>query len=213
MFCALVSVCISSRRKVHMQSIVTLFELLRTYGEGFSEERWRDIMTKVIKPLFDEIKLNFQNKKGLRDDDWLVYNEASREAFMRMTDIYNLYFSKMQNLLNLFLQVLASCIQSTNEQLAQITINAFKYTINRCNSHFGEKQWGIIVNAFEEICKTTIPVQLIDFPLTEPFPTGSDNSLVQSVVQLMMITLIRDMIEIYGYRFSTQVFLSFFVSV
>jgi len=205
MLIALVSVCNNSRRRVHMQSVVTLFEILRTYGDGFSKNQWQNIMSEVVKPLFENMEKNFQNKKFSRNEDWLVYNEASREAFTRMIDIYNLYYGKISHLLEYFLNILGNCIQSPHEQLAQITISALRYTINRCNVHFKESEWSYIVNTFGNVCKTTIPTQLLNYSLTDPAYNESDNSLVQCVVQLMMIALIRDVIETYGHRFTNQV--------
>lgn len=157
-----------------MQSVITLFDILRTYGDGFSKEKWTEIMDLAIKPLFSGVQNTFQAKKFTSDDDFLIYNETCREAFLRMIDIYNLYYSKLGLLLENFLVILASCSQSPHEQFAQITIGALRYIINRCNVHFKSYEWELIIDAFERICKNTIPKQLLNYS-TGPSASSPDS--------------------------------------
>jgi len=214
-------VCNNSRKRVHIQSVITLFEILRSYGDGFSREKWRDIMTEAIKPLFTNMQLSFQTKRFVREEEFQIHNEASREAFMRMIDIYNLYYGKLSYLLDLFLEVLAYSSESSNEQFAQTAVKALRYLINCCNVHFKEREWNLIIKTFGDICKNTTPTQLLNYSLNEnalesaeASPQNSqpvsDKSLVQCVVQVMMIALIKDVMESYGHRLTDTVFFSLY---
>ena len=151
---------------------MTLFEILRTYGDGFSKERWREITNKAVRPLFEDIKNSFKIKKFATQEELLVYTDTCKEAFLRMIDIYNLYYSRLHELLEDFLNILASCSNTPHEQLVRATIGALKYIITSCNSHFKENDWNLIINAFAEICKSTIPRQLLDYPLKEALSPG-----------------------------------------
>lgn len=213
-------VCNNSRKRVHIQSVITLFEILRSYGDGFSKEKWRDIMTEAIKPLFTNMQISFQTRRFVKEEEFQIHNEASREAFMRMIDIYNLYYNKLNYLVDLFLEILAYSSESSNEQFAQTAVKALRYLINCCNVHFKEKEWNLVIKTFADICKNTTPSQLLNYSLNEngadvqslaeASPQNSekpisDKSLVQCVVQVMMIALIKDVMESYGHRLTDSV--------
>jgi len=219
-----------------MQSIVTLFDILSQYGDAFSHDFWQMILSGVIKPLFDEIQFSFQSKKfSSKDKDLMVYKESCQQAFNRIIDIYNTYYDKLNYFTENLFGILLNCIQNSHEVLAKISVNALKYTINQSHKNFGPKEWELIIDLFSKICKNTTPVQLIDQQFinksNEPkekkvtssfnlvisqtkktLKFNSEECVTQCVVQLLMVSLIKEVIETHFDHFTDEVLLLFVIS-
>lgn len=85
------------------RSFDVLFGLLKNYGSLFSEEKWKQVFTGVIKQLFDEMQFIFQTKRYHNEDAYIMVKNHSSMVFKELVDIVIINFPVVRVCLKDFL--------------------------------------------------------------------------------------------------------------
>ncbi|EGR32636.1 sec7 domain protein [Ichthyophthirius multifiliis] len=133
------NLCGDQRPNVQVKSMDCLFSILSLYGHMFSIEFWKIIFQGVLRPLFDEIQFTFQQ----------------------------MITKNLHSLLIEFIRTYENCINNTNEQIIQISVNASKNTILTLGVKFQENDWEIILDFFDRMIRLTTPNKLFEINLDE----------------------------------------------
>jgi brefeldin A-inhibited guanine nucleotide-exchange protein len=151
---------------VNTKATVIIFDILIKNGADFSHDFWTNIMGGVIKPLFDEIQFSFQSKKASakdnKDKDTQATKDFSTLAFGKIIELYNKYYDHLSFFTNDIFNILHSCILNPSEVLAKISLGALKDIVARSYKNYEAKEWEQLIDLFTKICKSTIPLQLMD---------------------------------------------------
>ena len=91
----------------------TLFAILKDHGKNFTSDFWHMIFRGVLRPLFDEIHFTFQSKP--LNPQLTTIKNSCHNAFNNLSEIFNIFFNQLQNLLNEIIEILMNCIQNTHE--------------------------------------------------------------------------------------------------
>ncbi|KRX07107.1 Sec7 domain [Pseudocohnilembus persalinus] len=208
------NLCGDTRPAIQEKAMETLFEILIKYGYCFSVEFWKMIFQGVLRPLFDEIMFTVQNQNK-NSTNWL--RKQCQTAFTYITDLMDLYFENLQNLVKELIKTYEGCIQSANEGVVKLSINSLKNTLMRIGNRFGKQEWDIVIDFFERIFKLTTPVKLIsknngllieEVQVNEQneevfifkkqqqdFKYNCEECVTQCIAQLLLISVVKEVTE------------------
>ncbi|CDW58249.1 brefeldin A inhibited guanine [Trichuris trichiura] len=125
--------CIISRCKLdvrtrHGLGLTVLFEIVKTYGEEFRDEWWKDLF-QVIFRIFDMMKLpEQQNEKA----EWML--TTCNHALYAIVDVFTQYYNTLSSvILTDFYSLLVWTVQQNYEQLARSAVNCLEnFIISNC---------------------------------------------------------------------------------
>jgi len=215
---ALSKLCLERKRSMSLQATITLFDIFKTYGEYFPREFWKRIFHEVLKPLFEksESSLTLVRKSsisgGAGADDSKYENEPLREMFSRLIDIHNYYRPKLDFFTKDLLELLVDCAIQPQEMVAKISLNTIRFLINNWHNNFTPSEWETCIAAFREIFEKTLPRQLLNYKSInsekksprEDYNFNSQECLTHCIIQLQMISLVKDVLEQHGDYFNDE---------
>ncbi|KFD61658.1 hypothetical protein M514_11433 [Trichuris suis] len=191
--------CIISRCKLdvrtrHGLGLTVLFEIVKTYGEEFRDEWWKDLF-QVIFRIFDMMKLpEQQNEKA----EWML--TTCNHALYAIVDVFTQYYNTLSSvILTDFYSLLVWTVQQSNrlftkghcvkksdtdfyedyEQLARSAVNCLEnFIISNCGEFTPEvrqRTVDLVIKLFHD----TLPERLLDWKPTanEQSPNANSNWL------------------------------------
>lgn len=168
MLVALSKLCNDKKRKIYIQAILTLFEILKTYGEQFPREFWKKIFHEVLKPLFNKSEgIMMDRKTSLSGGatELKIDNQPLGEIFSRVVDLHSYFRPKLDYFTKDMIELLIDCAQQPQEMVAKISINTIRFIINNCHASFSKEEWEGMIAAFKEIFEKTTPLQLLSYKI------------------------------------------------
>jgi len=104
---------------------------------------------------------------------------------------------------------LVDCAIQSQEILAKISLNTIRFLINNWHDNFSVREWETCLAAFREIFDKTLPRQLLNYKTInsankedQSQSFNSQECLTHCIVQLQMISLVKDVLEQYGDYFN-----------
>ncbi|VDN58317.1 unnamed protein product [Dracunculus medinensis] len=175
--------CIIGRCKldVRTRSLTVMFEIMKTYGNEFKEEWWKDIFLVVFR-IFDVMKLTEEQNEKL---EWM--RTTCNHALYAIVDVFTQYYAELSAVLlsNIYEQ-LFWCAQQENEQLARSAINCLESLILLNGSKFSSAMWVETITLIVNMFNSTLPHSNCDALFS--------SLLVRCVVQLELVDAVNNII-------------------
>ncbi|KAF5295877.1 hypothetical protein FQR65_LT10364 [Abscondita terminalis] len=150
--------CVVNRCKldVRTRALTVLFEIVKTYGDTFSPNWWRDLF-KILFRIFDNMKLPEQYTEKA---EWMT--TTCNHALYAIVDVFTQYFDVLGPLLleELYSQ-LHWCVQQDNEQLARSGTNCLENLVNSNGQKFNDATWDKTCQCILDIFNSTVPSLLL----------------------------------------------------
>jgi len=152
--------CVVNRCKldVRTRGLTVLFEIVKTYGDTFKPNWWRDLFNILFR-IFDNMKLpEHQTEKA----EWMT--TTCNHALYAIVDVFTQYFDVLGPLLlrDLYSQ-LQWCVQQNNEQLARSGTNCLENLVISNGTKFDDDTWEATCNCILEIFRHTLPDDLLSW--------------------------------------------------
>ncbi|XP_070490197.1 brefeldin A-inhibited guanine nucleotide-exchange protein 1 [Chironomus tepperi] len=149
--------CVVNRCKldVRTRALTVLFEIVKTYGESYKPNWWRDLFNILFR-IFDNMKLpEHQTEKN----EWMT--TTCNHALYAIIDVFSQYFDVLGPLLlkDLYSQ-LQWCVQQNNEQLARSGTNCLENLVISNGTKFDINTWELTTICILDIFKQTLPHEL-----------------------------------------------------
>jgi brefeldin A-inhibited guanine nucleotide-exchange protein len=150
--------CVVNRCKldVRTRALTVLFEIVKTYGESFKPNWWRDLFNILFR-IFDNMKLpELQTEKA----EWMT--TTCNHALYAIVDVFSQFFDTLGPLLlkDLYSQ-LQWCVQQNNEQLARSGTNCLENLVISNGTKFDMDTWENTSCCILDIFKQTLPTELL----------------------------------------------------
>lgn len=166
--------CVVNRCKldVRTRALTVLFEIVKTYGESYKPNWWRDLFNILFR-IFDNMKLpEHQTEKN----EWMT--TTCNHALYAIIDVFSQYFDVLGPLLlkDLYSQ-LQWCVQQNNEQLARSGTNCLENLVISNGTKFDMNTWELTTVCILDIFKQTLPQDLL---LWRPDPNQTTTIMYNS---------------------------------
>ncbi|XP_036361493.1 brefeldin A-inhibited guanine nucleotide-exchange protein 1 isoform X3 [Octopus sinensis] len=163
--------CVINRCKldVRTRGLTVMFEIMKTYGDTFQQNWWRDLF-RVVFRIFDNMKLpEQQNEKA----EWMT--TTCNHALYAIVDVFTQHYSILHHiLLDELYKQLHWCVQQDNEQLARSGTNCLENLVISNGKKFSPEVWSKTCTCMLEIFRCTIPHSLLSWK-----PDGNENPELQ----------------------------------
>ncbi|XP_063931545.1 brefeldin A-inhibited guanine nucleotide-exchange protein 2-like isoform X2 [Zophobas morio] len=170
------------------------FELLRAYGDCFTQQNWVDLF-HVFFRLFDDQRLPaaFDEKKV-----W-VETTCTVALFPMMETITQHFAILAPPVLGSFLERLQWCLEKGSGLLATSAVQCLSMLVLRNCGALQPAMWELIVRRIISMFETTMPHELMNFRPPEATAEGaghtlSECALVKCVVQLELLHAVEDIL-------------------
>ncbi|KAG5672238.1 hypothetical protein PVAND_002380 [Polypedilum vanderplanki] len=173
--------CVVNRCKldVRTRALTVLFEIVKTYGESYKPNWWRDLFNILFR-IFDNMKLPEHHTEKA---EWMT--TTCNHALYAIIDVFTQYFDTLGPLLlkDLYSQ-LQWCVQQNNEQLARSGTNCLENLVISNGTKFNMDTWEDTACCILDIFKQTLPHELqtwkpdpnqLQSPTSPLSPTGQTN--------------------------------------
>lgn len=165
--------CVVNRCKldVRTRGLTVLFEIVKTYGETYKPNWWRDLFNILFR-IFDNMKLpEHQTEKA----EWMT--TTCNHALYAIVDVFTQFFDMLGPLLlkDLYSQ-LHWCVQQNNEQLARSGTNCLENLVISNGTKFDAETWDDTCLCILDIFKHTLPDELMTWK-----PDSNNTAQVQIV--------------------------------
>jgi len=143
---------------VRTRALTVLFEIVKTYGESFKPNWWKDLFNVIFR-IFDNMKLP---EHVTEKSEWMT--TACNHALYAIIDVFTQYFDVLGHLLleELFAQ-LHWCVQQSNEQLARSGTNCLENLVISNGFKFNESTWDKTCQCILDIFNATLPQDLLSW--------------------------------------------------
>ncbi|XP_052852158.1 brefeldin A-inhibited guanine nucleotide-exchange protein 1 [Drosophila gunungcola] len=152
--------CVVNRCKldVRTRALTVLFEIVKTYGESFKPNWWKDLFNVIFR-IFDNMKLP---EHVTEKSEWMT--TTCNHALYAIIDVFTQYFDVLGHLLleELFAQ-LHWCVQQSNEQLARSGTNCLENLVISNGFKFNESTWDKTCQCILDIFNATLPQDLLSW--------------------------------------------------
>lgn len=146
--------------EVRSRALNFLFNVLTTYGEYFDLEFWEQINNQILFPTF--VSLNEYWEVSVDTDDnlsvWL--STTLIQALKGVIDLFTHYFSKLNGMLDGYLDLIIRCICQENDTIAKIGRECLCTLLIDNAEKFTDEHWVIIYDAFSTLFELTTAKEL-----------------------------------------------------
>ena len=150
--------CVVNRCKldVRTRGLTVLFEIVKTYGESFRPNWWRDLFNILFR-IFDNMKLPEHHTEKA---EWMT--TTCNHALYAIVDVFTQFFDMLGPLLlrDLYNQ-LQWCVRQNNEQLARSGTNCLENLVISNGTKFDALTWDATCSCILDIFKHTLPEELM----------------------------------------------------
>lgn len=167
--------CVVNRCKldVRTRGLTVLFEIVKTHGDSFKQNWWRDLFNILFR-IFDNMKK--LPEQLTEKSEWMT--TTCNHALYAIIDVFTQYFDVLSQLLlqDLYNQFIW-CVQQNNEQLARSGTNCLENLVISNGSKFNDDIWIKTCDCILKIFKNTVPHELMTWKPTETgnHVTGNHN--------------------------------------
>uniref|UniRef100_A0AC35TRP5 SEC7 domain-containing protein n=1 Tax=Rhabditophanes sp. KR3021 TaxID=114890 RepID=A0AC35TRP5_9BILA len=138
---------------VRTRSLTVMFDIIKTYGNEFEEEWWKDLF-KILLKIFDLSKFNdCPNQKK----EWMV--TTCDHALYAIVDIFAKFFDSLipNQLINFYELLLSFTLQLESDHLPRSAITCLETLIVSCKDSFKPEHWANTIHLYQQILKETSP--------------------------------------------------------
>ncbi|CAF1321481.1 unnamed protein product [Adineta steineri] len=150
--------CIINRCKldVRTRALTVMFEIMKNYGETFSQNWWRELFNVVFR-IFDNMKLPDTQIEKI---EWMT--TTCNHALYAIVDVFTQFYDEISEPLvnDLYLQ-LKWCVNQDNEILAKSGTNCLENFVISCGQRFTPLIWERTCACILEIFRSTLPESLM----------------------------------------------------
>ena len=180
---------------VRTKALQVLFDVLKAYGEQFSEDLWGLLFRGVLFPMFDDVTHSDEP-----DNEWL--KSTALNALRALVDLYVQYAATLVNLLPEVLDLLGAFILQRSEALARIGATCLSALVEEAGPGFDSDRWSLLVDKVVALLEGSMPQMLADTgaglvleaPSAKDLPVMDTSAVIaQCVVQLLMVGVATDM--------------------
>eukprot|EP00053_Salpingoeca_punica_P019678 m.200806 g.200806 ORF g.200806 m.200806 type:complete len:1530 (-) comp17699_c1_seq2:138-4727(-) len=153
-------IIIRCKLDVRTRALTVMFEIMKTYGQTFLPQWWKDLF-RVVFRIFDDKKLQSMHNDQERAE-WM--NTTCNHALRSVIDVISQFFQVLQNdLLEDVFQLLEWCIHRDNEQLARSGTECLLILVMNNGGNFTDNSWQMLCNTIQRLFVSTAPNELLTF--------------------------------------------------
>ncbi|UJR27887.1 hypothetical protein I4U23_009152 [Adineta vaga] len=150
--------CIINRCKldVRTRALTVMFEIMKNYGETFSQNWWRELFNVVFR-IFDNMKLPDTQIEKI---EWMT--TTCNHALYAIVDVFTQFYNEISEarVNDLYCQ-LKWCVNQDNEILAKSGTNCLENFVITCGQRFSPRVWEQTCSCILEIFRSTLPETLL----------------------------------------------------
>ncbi|TID29494.1 hypothetical protein CANINC_001889 [Pichia inconspicua] len=148
--------------EVRSHALNCMFDALNAHGKNFDVEFWSKICKELLFPIFDILKTHGEISLVKNESLWVWLSSTLIQALRKMINLFTTFFDKLDNMIDMFLSLLVSCICQDNDAISKIGISCLQELILSNMHKFDVSDWSKIEITFEELFKLTTATELFD---------------------------------------------------
>ncbi|CAL8083070.1 unnamed protein product [Orchesella dallaii] len=150
---------------IKTKTLITLFEVIKTYGSSFEKEWWNSVF-EVLFNIFNCIKSHekqdmLATQTQLQSASSPSTSDGSYKYFycyyyvqFAIFDVYTQYYDATSSyVFDELLKHLQWCICQDHEQIALSGVSCLQQLVVALGQRFSENQWDSVLNVFQTICQ------------------------------------------------------------
>lgn len=184
--------------EVRRVALDALFALLHEHGATFAPEFWDTVCDDVLFPIFNVLRNRSDVMRFNSQEDMSVWLSTTMiHALRKLVTLWTAYFDTLDRRLGGMLELLCACICQEYDTLARIGTSCLQQLVVLNVDRLDEARWGMIVDAFLRLFRTTTASQVFDPALSAPEAPGRPSAverrqvfkriIVKCVLQLLLI--------------------------
>ncbi|KAG7192263.1 guanine nucleotide exchange protein for ADP-robosylation factor [Scheffersomyces spartinae] len=147
--------------EVRSRALNFLFNILTTYGEYFDLEFWEQINKEILFPTFVILNEYWEVSVDTTNDNLSVWLSTTLiQALKGVVDLFTHYFSKLNGMLEGYLDLIIRCICQENDTIAKIGRECLCTLLIDNAEKFTDDHWVIIYDAFSTLFELTTAKEL-----------------------------------------------------
>ncbi|KAK9461068.1 uncharacterized protein V1516DRAFT_674944 [Lipomyces oligophaga] len=155
--------------EVRSRALNYFFDTLVEYGGGFAPDFWDLVCKQLLFPIFLVLKSRSDMSRFNNQEDMSVWLSTTMiQALRNLIALLTHYFDQLERMLDMFLDLLVTCICQENDTLARIGSSCLQQLITKNVHKLRKEHWTKIVNAFVKLFETTTAYQLFTCEGLEP---------------------------------------------
>ncbi|CDS00364.1 probable SEC7-component of non-clathrin vesicle coat [Sporisorium scitamineum] len=164
--------------EVRRVALDSLFSILKQYGQSFRPDFWDTVCQEILFPIFAVLRSRQDVTRFSSHEDMSVWLSTTLiQALRNLVDLWTFYFETLERLLPGLLDLLCACICQENDTLARIGTSCLQGLLEKNVRKLSEEKWGLVVDTFCQLFRTTTAHQLFDPVLRDD---GSADAAVES---------------------------------
>ncbi|SPO29626.1 probable SEC7 - component of non-clathrin vesicle coat [Ustilago trichophora] len=149
--------------EVRRVALDSLFSILKQYGRSFRPDFWDTVCQEILFPIFAVLRSRSDVTRFSSHEDMSVWLSTTLiQALRNLVDLWTYYFEILERLLPGLLDLLCACICQENDTLARIGTSCLQGLLEKNVRKLSEEKWGLVVDTFLQLFRTTTAHQLFD---------------------------------------------------
>ena len=149
--------------EVRRVALDSLFSILKQYGRSFRPDFWDTVCQEILFPIFAVLRSRQDVTRFSSHEDMSVWLSTTLiQALRNLVDLWTFYFETLERLLPGLLDLLCACICQENDTLARIGTSCLQGLLEKNVRKLSEEKWGLVVDTFVQLFRTTTAHQLFD---------------------------------------------------
>ncbi|SJX64808.1 probable SEC7-component of non-clathrin vesicle coat [Sporisorium reilianum f. sp. reilianum] len=149
--------------EVRRVALDSLFSILKQYGRSFRPDFWDTVCQEILFPIFAVLRSRHDVTRFSSHEDMSVWLSTTLiQALRNLVDLWTFYFDTLERLLPGLLDLLCACICQENDTLARIGTSCLQGLLEKNVRKLSEQKWGLVVDTFLQLFRTTTAHQLFD---------------------------------------------------
>ncbi|KAK7207757.1 hypothetical protein BZA70DRAFT_265101 [Myxozyma melibiosi] len=167
--------------EVRSRALNYFFDALVEYGGNFAPDFWDLVCRQLLFPIFIVLKSRSDMSRFNNHEDMSVWLSTTMiQALRNLISLLTHYFDQLERMLDMFLDLLVTCICQENDTLARIGSSCLQTLITKNVTKLKKEHWSKIVGAFVKLFETTTAYQLFtsegfEAPVTPPSEDDSEH--------------------------------------
>lgn len=176
--------------EVRRVALDSLFSILKQYGRSFRPDFWDTVCQQILFPIFSVLRSRQDITRFSSHEDMSVWLSTTLiQALRNLVDLWTFYFETLERLLPGLLDLLCACICQENDTLARIGTSCLQGLLEKNVRKLSLEKWGLVVDTFLQLFRTTTAHQLFDPMLRADGATAeSPSGLVNGVQQPSLLS-------------------------
>lgn len=147
--------------EVRSRALSFLFSTLMEYGNHFEPDFWDMTCRQLLFPIFSILNTHWNLSMDDTNDKLSVWLSTTLiQALKSMITLFTHYFDALGNVLDLFLELIISCICQENDTIASIGRECLATLLVDNANKFSDKQWEQVVLSMSSLFDLTTAKEL-----------------------------------------------------